>query len=70
VQVPGSHAGYWLSDVEATECRKKLLLAGTINEKAAAALPRVPGNGRLRLPTSAQQVTAEKVVARLWPSGL
>ena len=47
-----------------------MIKAGTINKKAEAALPRVPGNGRLRLPTSAQQVTAENVVARLWPSGL
>ena len=48
-----------------------MLKAGTINKKAAAAaLPRVPGNGRLRLPTVAQQVTAAKAVARLWPSGL
>src|ERR1700728_2241072 len=43
-----------------------MIKAGTINKKAAAALPRVPGNGRLRLPTSAQQATAEKVLARLW----
>jgi putative spermidine/putrescine transport system substrate-binding protein len=47
-----------------------MIKAGTINKKAAAALPRVPGDGRLRLPTSAQQVTAENVVARLWPSRL
>ncbi len=47
-----------------------MIKAGTINKKAAAALPRVPGNGRLRLPTAAQQVTAAKAVARLWPSGL
>jgi putative spermidine/putrescine transport system substrate-binding protein len=47
-----------------------MIKAGTINKKAVAALPKVPGNGRLRLPTSAQQVTAEKVVARLWPRGL
>ena len=47
-----------------------MIKAGTINKKAAAALPRVPGNGRLRLPTTAQQVTAQKVVGRLWPGGL
>jgi hypothetical protein len=47
-----------------------MIKAGTINKKAEAALPKVPGSGRLRLPTSAQQVTAEKVVARLWPRGL
>jgi len=47
-----------------------MIKAGTINKKAEAALPRVPGHGRLRLPTSAQQVTAENVVARLWPRDL
>jgi putative spermidine/putrescine transport system substrate-binding protein len=47
-----------------------MIKAGTINKKAEAALPKVPGSGRLRLPTSAQQVAAEKVVARLWPRGL
>jgi len=47
-----------------------MVKAGTINKKAAAALPKVPGNGRLRLPTVAQQLTAAKAVARLWPSGL
>jgi len=44
--------------------------AGTINKKAAARLPKVPGNSQLRLPTNAQLITAQKVVARLWPSGL
>jgi hypothetical protein len=47
-----------------------MIKAGTINKKAAAALPKVPGNGRLRLRTTAQQVTAENVVARLWPGDL
>jgi putative spermidine/putrescine transport system substrate-binding protein len=44
-----------------------MIKAGTINKKAAAALPRVPGDGRLRLPTVAQQNTAASVVAGLWP---
>jgi hypothetical protein len=47
-----------------------MIKAGTINKRAEAVLPRVPGNGRLRLPTPGQQATAENVVARLWPSGL
>jgi putative spermidine/putrescine transport system substrate-binding protein len=47
-----------------------MIKAGTINKKATAVLPKVPGNGRLRLPTIAQQITAVKVVARLWPGRL
>jgi putative spermidine/putrescine transport system substrate-binding protein len=41
--------------------------AGTINNKAAAALPVVPGDGKIRIPTVQQQDAAAKVVARLWP---
>jgi putative spermidine/putrescine transport system substrate-binding protein len=45
-----------------------MVKAGTINKKAAAALPAVPGDGKLRIPTVQQQNTAGSVVARLWPS--
>jgi putative spermidine/putrescine transport system substrate-binding protein len=45
-----------------------MISAGTINKTAQAALPVVPGNGLLQLPTSAQLTTAESVVTQQWPS--
>jgi len=42
--------------------------AGTIDKSAEAALPVVPGNGLLQLPTSAETTTANNVVAQQWPS--
>jgi putative spermidine/putrescine transport system substrate-binding protein len=45
-----------------------MVRAGTINKKAAAALPKVPGNGKLRIPTVQEQNAAENVIALEWPS--
>jgi putative spermidine/putrescine transport system substrate-binding protein len=45
-----------------------LITAGTINKTAQAALPSVPGSGALELPTTAENTTAESVVAQQWPS--
>jgi putative spermidine/putrescine transport system substrate-binding protein len=45
-----------------------LISAGTIDKTAQAALPSVPGNGLLKLPTSAELTSANTVVTQQWPS--
>jgi putative spermidine/putrescine transport system substrate-binding protein len=45
-----------------------MIKAGTLNKKAAAALPAVPGNGRLRIPTVGEQNAAQLTINQLWPS--
>ena len=45
-----------------------LVAASTVDQTAYKALPPVPGNGSLQLPTNAQQTTAGSVVAQQWPS--
>jgi putative spermidine/putrescine transport system substrate-binding protein len=45
-----------------------LVANGTVDKSAYAALPAVPGNGALDLPTAAQNTAAENTVAQQWPS--
>jgi putative spermidine/putrescine transport system substrate-binding protein len=45
-----------------------LISAGTIDKTAQAALPAVPGNGLLTLPTSTDVTNANNIVVQQWPS--
>jgi putative spermidine/putrescine transport system substrate-binding protein len=58
----------WLEGAARPIEMSSLISAGTINKAAEAALPTVPGSGTLQLPTTAQETTAENVVAQQWPT--
>ncbi len=58
----------WLEGAARPIEMSALISAGTINKTAQAALPMVPGSGTLDLPTTAQETTAQNVVAQQWPS--
>jgi putative spermidine/putrescine transport system substrate-binding protein len=58
----------WLEGAARPIEMSSLISAGTINKTAQAALPAVPGSGTLQLPTSAEQTTAQNVVAQQWPT--
>jgi putative spermidine/putrescine transport system substrate-binding protein len=58
----------WLEGAARPIEMSSMISAGSINKTAEAALPSVPGSGVLQLPSSAQQTTAENVVAQQWPS--
>jgi putative spermidine/putrescine transport system substrate-binding protein len=45
-----------------------LVSTGTVDKTAYNALPAVPGNGQLQLPSAAQQTAAQGIVAQQWPS--
>ena len=45
-----------------------LVSAGTVDKTAYNALPQVPGNGQLQLPSASQQTAAQSIVAQQWPS--
>ena len=58
----------WLQGAARPIEMQALVSAGTIDKTAQAALPAVPGSGQLELPTTAENTTAEAVVAQQWPS--
>jgi putative spermidine/putrescine transport system substrate-binding protein len=58
----------WLEGAARPIEMQSMISAGTINKTAEAALPAVPGSGTLELPTTAENTTAENVVAQQWPS--
>jgi putative spermidine/putrescine transport system substrate-binding protein len=58
----------WLQGAARPIEMQALISAGTIDKKAEAALPAVPGSASLTLPTDAQQTTAQNVVTQQWPS--
>ncbi len=45
-----------------------LVSAGSVDKTAYGALPAVPGNGQLQLPSATQQTSAQSAVAQQWPS--
>ncbi len=58
----------WLQGAARPIEMSALIANGTIDKPAEAALPSVPGSGKLSLPTEAQQTAAQTVVTQQWPS--